>query len=343
MPNLRELKLTRIRLNSHAEMEILEIPLMSLTCDQCKFTSEQLAPALARQSSVTTLQLSLQWTADDHHAPPTFLNNFPNVETLDLTVTPREYASFPIFSSLTSLIIRSPIGLYTLRIILRQSPHLARLRCIQQSLKDYEGIPIELPRLQHIEVRMSAAIELLESPLLKSIVILTRKGYGDNRSHAIDRLLSAIKRGPAQQITSLDMTVWFQGQEQAQELLVKLSEAVPNLSRLTLRVDPLSTKGVLASPLYDGRARLPKLESFTISLVIIGKEHSQPQVIPEKIVQPFAMVFLETLVRPICPSLQVVRIFPWRDSFNNTVLEGEGTTWRFERRDECVVVPSQLV
>ena len=86
MPNLRELKLERIRLSSHAEMAILETPLMTLTCDQCLFTSGRLAPAPARQSSVTTLQLSLMPDANFPDSPPTFLNNFPNVETLYLVV-----------------------------------------------------------------------------------------------------------------------------------------------------------------------------------------------------------------------------------------------------------------
>jgi hypothetical protein len=333
MPNLRELKLTRIRLSARAEMEILETPLISFACDHCEFTSEQLAPACLRQSSVTTLQLSLQTGADSPHSPPTFLNNFPNVETLDLTLPHREYARFPRFQSLIFLIIRRAIGLSTLRIILRQSPYLTLLRCSQRSLKDDEDTPIEISRLQHIEARIPATIQLLESPMLKSIVILARRGYGDNRCDAINDLLSAIKRGPAQQITSLDVTVWIQNQEQARELLEKLSDSVPNLSRFTLRVDPFSIEALLASPQYDGSARLPKLESLTVSIMLIGKAHSQPRVIPEDIVEPFAREFLETLVRPICPSLPVVRIFPWHDSFSRTVLEEEGTMWRFKKRD----------
>jgi hypothetical protein len=331
MPNLRELKLTRIRLSARAEVKILETPLISFACDHCEFTSEQLAPARARQSSVTTLQLSLPTSAEFPH--PTFLNNFVNVETLDLTLSHREYARFPIFASLTSLIIRSAIGLSTFRIILRQSPYLTRLRCSQRSLRANEGTPIEISGLQHIEARIPAIIQLLGNPGLKSIVILARRGYGDNQCGAINGLLSAIKRGPAQQITSLDMTAWFQNQEQPTELLEKLSDALPNLSRFTLRVDPFSIRSLVASPQYYGSARLPKLESLNFSIVLLGKEHFQPQAIPEDIVEPFARDFLEALVRPICPSLQVVRVFPWYDSFSRTVLEGEGTTWRFERRD----------
>jgi hypothetical protein len=334
MPKLRELKLTRIHLSARAEMKILETPLISFACYYCEFTSEQLAPALlARQSSVTMLQLSLQTGADSPHTPPTFLNSFPNVETLDLTVPHREYASFPRFPFLTSLIMQSAIGLSTLRIILRQSPHLTRLRCIQRSLKDSDDTPIEIPRLQRIEARIPAAIQLFGSPALKSIIILTRRGYFDNKCDAINGLLAAIKRGPAQQITSLDLTVWIQNQEQGTELLEKLSDAVPNLSIFTLRVDPFSIRAPLASPQYNGSARLPKLESLTVSIMLIGKEHSQLRVIPEDIIEPFAREFLETLVRPICPSLQIVRIFPWYAPFSGTVLEGEGTVWRFERRD----------
>jgi hypothetical protein len=332
MPNLRELKLTCIHLSSRAEMKILETPLISFTCDQCWF-SGQLASAVACQSSVTNLQLSVR-DADFSHSPPTFLNNFANVKTLDLTLPHREYTHFPSFPSLTSLAIQSVIGLSTFCLILRQSPHLARLRCIQRSFKDNEGTPIKPPRLQHIEAPFPVVIESLESPLLMSIVILAMRGFGDNHCSAIDRLLVAIKRGPTQQMTSLDMTVLFQNQEQARELLEKLSDAVPNLSRFTLRVDPFGFQTQVASPLYNGSARLPKLESLTVSIALIGKEQSQQQVIPEDIVEPFARAFLEPLVQPICPSLQVVRIFPWyRDSLSWTVLEGEGTTWRFERRD----------
>ena len=333
MPNLRKLELERIHLNLRAEMDILQTPLMSLACNQCQFSGEQLTPALARHSSVTMLQLSLEEGPDFLDSPSTFLNNFLDVETLDLIVLRRDYAHFPIFPSLTSLVIRSPIGLSTLRIILRQSPHITRLRCIQQDLKDHNGTPTKIPRLQYIEAPTLAVIQLLESRLLKSIVLLTRRGYGENKWDAINRLLSAIKRGPAQQISSLDLTVWFENQEQARELLVKLSDAVPNLSTFTLRIDPFSIKAILASPLYNGRARLLKLESLTVSIVLIGNEHSQPQVIPEDIVQPFAREFLETVVRPICPSLQVVRVFPWCNSFIKTVFEGEGTMWKFERRD----------
>ena len=328
MPNLRELKLKRIRLSSHAEMEILEAPLMSLTCDECVFTSERLGPASACQSSITTLQLSLMVDAD---SPPTFLNNFPNLETLDLIVPYRNYTRFPIFPSLTSLIIRSVIGLSTLHIIIRQSPHVARLRYTKRSFKDNDGTSINIPRLQRIEASIPTVIQLLKSPELKSIVILTSCGHRDNQWDAINRLLSAIKRGPAQEITSLDMTVCFQNQEQAGELLEKLSDAVPNLSRFTLRVDPFNITTPLASPLYNGRARLPKLESLTVSIILIGRECYQPDVIPEDIVQSFARGFLETLVRPICPSLQVARIFPWYDSFSRTILEGEGIMWKFER------------
>jgi hypothetical protein len=337
MPNLRELRLTRIRLDSYAEMKILETPLISFACNHCEFTSEKLAPAvLARQSSVTTLQLSLQTGADTPHTPPTFLNNFPNIETLDLTVPHREYASFPRFPFLTSLIMRSAIGLSTLRIILRQSPHLTRLRCIQRTLQDNEDTPIEIPCLQYIEARIPAAIQLLGSPALKSIIILTRRGYIDNKCDAINGLLAAIMRAPAQQITSLDLTVWIQNQEQGTELLEKLSDAVPNLSIFTLRIDPFSIRAPLASPQYKGSARLPKLESLTVSIMLIGKAHSPPRVIPEDTVEPFAREFLEALVRPICPSLQVVRIVPWYDSydsFNVTMFEEAGTVWRFERRD----------
>ena len=331
MPNLRELKLERIHLSSYAEMEILETPLMSLACNQCVFTSRQLAPASARQSSVTTLQLYFI-DADLPSSPPTFLDSFPNVETLDLIVPDRDYTRFPIFPSLTSLIIRSVICLSTLRIILRQSPHVARLRYTQRSFKDNEGTLTNIPRLQRIEAPISTVIQFLESPesTLKSIVILARV-YADIQWDAINRLLLAIKRGPAQEITSLDMTVWFHNREQARALLEKLSDSVPNLSRFTLRVDPFSNKTALASPLYNGRVRLPKLESLIISIVLIGKEHSQPDVIPNDIVQSFARGFLETLVRPICPSLQVVRIFPWNDSVSRTILEGEGTMWKFER------------
>jgi hypothetical protein len=331
MPNLRELKLTRMRLSARAEVKILETPLISFACDHCEFTSKQLAPARARQSSVTTLQLSLQTSAEFPH--PTFLNNFVNVETLDLTLRHREYARFPKFPSLTSLIIRSAITLSTLRIILRQSPYLTRLGWIQWSLKNNEDSPIEIPRLQCIEALLSAVIKSLGSPVLMSILILAGSGYADNQCNATNGLLSAIKRGPAQQITSLDMTAWFQNQEQPTELLEKLSDPVPNLSRFTLRVDPFSIRPLVASPQYYGSARLPKLESLTVSIVLPGKAHSQPRVIPEDIVEPFAREFLETLVRPICPSLPVVRIFPWYDSFSRTVLEGEGTMWRFEKRD----------
>ena len=333
MPNLRELELRRITLNSHAAMEILGTPLMSLTCDLCSFTIERSAPALARQSSVTKLQLSLMLDDDFPGSPPPFFNNFPNVETLDLVVPYRAYIDFPIFPSLTALIIRSAIGLGMLHIILRQSPHIARLSCIQRSLKDHEGTLINIPRLQHIEAPIPAVIQLLESPELTSIVILTRSAYSDNQCDTINRLLLAIQRGPAQRVTSLDMTVWFQNREQARELLERLSDAAPNLSRFTLRVDPFSIKMPLASPLYNGSARLPKLESLVISIILIGKERSQPDVIPDDTVQSFAREFLETLVRPICPSLQVVRVFPWYDSFRRTVLEGEGTIWRFERQD----------
>jgi hypothetical protein len=335
MPNLRKLELTRIYLNSHAEMNILRTPLMSFTCNQCEFTGKQLTPALARYSSVTTLQLSLEKDIDLPDSPPTFLNNFRNVETLDLMVPYGDYARFPVFPSLTSLIMRSPIGLSTLRIILRQSPHLARLRCIQRNLKDNDGTPTRIPRLQHIEAPTPVVIQLLESPMLKSIVILARVGYGDNKWNSINHLISAIKRGPAQLITSLDMTVWFENQEQARELLVKLSEGVPNLSTFTLRIDPFNVTKILGSPPYDGRARLPKLESLTVSVLHLRSEHSQLQVIPEQIVQSLAGEFLETVVRPICPSLQVVRVVPWYDSFSKPVLdlEGEGTIWKFERRD----------
>lgn len=333
MPNLRELKLVGIYLNLHAEMEILATPLMSFACDQCLFTSEQLTPALARQSSVTTLQLSLKEDAKFPDSPPTFLNNFLNVETLDITVPYRDYTGSPRFPFLTSLIIRSPIDLGTVRTILRQSPLLAQLRYIHRHWRDEHNAPIKIPLLQHIEAPFSAVIQSLESPVLESIVILTRRGYGHNQCGSINHLLSAIKRGPGQQITSLDMTVWFQNREQARELLVNLSDAVPNISRFTLRVDPFSSKAVLAGPLYNGRARLPKLESLSVSIVLTGKQYHQPYVIPEDILESFARVFLETLVRPICPSLQVVRIFPWCDSITKTVLEGEGTMWKFERRD----------
>ena len=332
MPNLRELKLERIRLSPYAEMEILETPLMSLACNQCFFTSRRLAPAFARQSRVTTLQHYFMVDADLPSSPPTFLNSFPNVETLDLIVPYRYYTRFPIFPSLTSLIIRSVICLSTLRIILRQSPHVARLRYTQPSFKDNEGTLTNIPRLHRIEAPISTVIQFLESPelTLKSIVILT-KGHGDIQWDAINRLLSAIQRGPAQEITSLDITLWFQNREQARELLEMLSDAVPNLSRFTLRVDTYSIKTPLANPPYNGSARLPKLESLTVSIILIGEEYCQPDVIPEDIVQSFAREFLETLVRPICPSLQVVRIFPWYDSFSRTILEGEGTMWKFER------------
>ena len=330
MPNLRELELRRIALNSHAAMEILETPLISLTCDLCSFAIEQSSPAHARQSSVTTLQLSLMLDVDSPGSPPPFFNSFPNVETLDLVVPYRGYIDFPVFPSLTALIIRSAIGLGILHIILRQSPHLTRLSCIQRSLKDDEGTLINIPRLQHIEAPIPAVIQLLESLVLKSIVILTRSAYGDNQWDTINRLLLAIQRGPAQQVTSLDMTLWFQNREQARELLERLSDAVPNLSRFTLRVDPFSIKNPLASPLYNGSAMLPELESLTISINLVGKQRSQPDVTPEDMVQSFAREFLETLVRPICPLLQVVRVFPWYDSFRRTVLEGEGTMWRFE-------------
>ena len=161
---------------------------------------------------------------------------------------------------------------------------------------------------------------------------MTDWGYSDNQWDAINRLLSAIQRGPAQGITSLDMTVWFRNGEQARELLEMLSDAVPNLSRFTLRVDPFSTKTALASPLYNGRVRLPKLESLIVSIVLTGKERSHPDFVPEETVQSLAREFLETLVRPICPSLQVVRIFPRIDSFSRAILEGEGTMWIFKDR-----------
>ena len=333
MPNLRELKLTRILLGLHAKMAILDIPLMSFACNQCLLIGEQSTPALARQSSVTTLQLYWKDDTEFPNSPPRFLNHFPNVETLDISIPNRDYTRFANFPSLTSLIIRSPIGLGTFRIILRQSPHLARLNCIQREWKDNDSIRIKIPRLQHVEAPLPTVMQLLESPVLESIVILTRRGYSDNQCEFINSLLSAIKRGPGQQITSLDMTVWFHTLEQAREFLVNLSDAVPNLSRFTLRVDPLSSKMMLPSPLYNGSARLPKLESLTVSIVLTGRLYSQPQVIPEDTVESFARVFLETLVRPICPSLQVARIFPWCESLNKTEFEGEGTMWKFERRD----------
>ncbi len=335
MPNLRELKLVRIRLNLHAEMEILDTPLTSFACDQCLFTGEQLTPALARQSSVTTLQFSLKDDAEFPDSLPTFLNNFPNVETLDIdTPLPyREYTRLPKFPSLTSLIIRRPIALCTFRIILRQSPLLARLNCMQRQWGVNDGTAIKIPRLQCIEAPLTTVIQLLESPVLRSIVLLTRKGYRHNQCEFINHLLSAIKRGPGQQITSLDVTVFFHTQEQAREFLVNLSDAVPNLSRFTLRVDPFIGKAILDSPPYNGNARLPKLESLTVSIVLSGRQYYQPQVIPEHIVESFARVFLEPLVQPICPSLQVVRVLPWCESLSKTVLEGEGTMWKFERRD----------
>jgi hypothetical protein len=331
MPNLRELKLTRIHLSARAQVKILETPLISFACNDCEFTSEQLAPGRVRQSSVTTLQLSLQTRAEFPH--PAFLNNFVNVETLDLTLPHEEYTRFPIFPSLTSLIMRSAITLSTFLIIFRQSPYLTRLRCSQRSLRLNEGAPIEISGLQHVEGRIPALIQLLGNPGLKSIVILASMGDVDNQCGTINGLLSAIKRGSAQQITSLDITAWFQNQEQPTELLEKLADAVPNLSRFTLRVDPCSIRPLVASPQYHGSARLPKLESLTVSIDLLEKDYFQPQVIPEDIVEPFAREFLEALVRPICPSLQVVWIFPWYDSFRWPVLEGEGTTWRFERRD----------
>ena len=333
MPNLRELKLVRIHLNWHAEMEILDTPLLSFAGDQCLFTGEQLTPAPARQSSVTTLQLSLREDTKFPDSPPTFLNNFLNVQTLDIMVPYPDYTRFPMFPYLTSLTIRSPISLATFRIILRQSPHLAQLRYFHRHWRDNDDTPIKIPLLQRIEAPLLAVIQMLESPVLKSIVILTRRGYGHNQCEFINNLLLAMKRGPGEHITSLDMTLWFENQEQAREFLVNLSDAVPNLSRFTLRVDPFIRKAILASPLYNGRARLPKLESLTVSIVLTGKQSSQPQVIPEDILEPFARAFLETLVRPICPLLQVVRIFPWSDAFSKTVLEGEGTIWKFERRD----------
>ena len=333
MPNLRELKLERIILGSRAEREILDTPLVSFTCNQCLLIGKELTPALARQSSVTTLQLYWKSDTDFPDSPPSFLNLFPNVETLDISIPYGDYTRFAKFPSLTSLTLRSPIGLGTFRIILRQSPHLARLTCFQRQWKNNDFTPIKIPRLRHVEAPLQTVIQLLESQELESIVILTRRGYSDNQCEFINSLLSAIKRGPGQQITSLDMTVWFYTQEQARECLVNLSDAVPNLSRFTLRVDPFSSKAMLPCPLYNGRARLPKLESLTVSIVLTGRYYSQPQVIPEDIVESFARVFLETLVRPICSSLQVVRIFPWYESHNKTILEGEGTMWKFERRD----------
>jgi len=248
-------------------------------------------------------------------------------------VAPWDYICFPKFPSLTALTV-SAIALGTLRVILRQSPHLARLWCFHRDLRDDDGTPTKIRRLQHIEAPLPAVIQMLQSPELKSIVILTRRGYDDNRWYAVDRLLSAIQCGPAQQITSLDMTLWPQNREEVTELLVKLSNAVPNLSKFTLRVDPSSIRARLGSPPYKGSARLPKLESFTVSIMPDNEgEHSQLCVIPEDTMRSFAMVFLEPLVRPICPSLQVVRGFPWCNSFTTSVFEGEGTTWKFERRD----------
>ena len=331
MTNLRELRLERIHLDAYAQMVILETPLLSLACYGCQFTGEQLTPALACHSSVNVLRLTLEKDPDFPNSVPPFLTHFPNVKTLDLTVLQRDYVCFPNFPSLTTLSIQSPIALGTLRIILRQSPHLAQLRCLQRDLKDRDGTPTKIPRLQHIEAPTPAVIQLLQSPELKSIVILTRRGYDDNHWNTVNRLLLAIQSGPAQQITSLDITVWFQEKGQATDLLVKLSSAVPNLSTFTLRVDPFGIDEILASPLYNGSARLPKLESLTISIMLTGNAFSQPCVIPEDIVQSFAEVFLDTLVRPICPSLHVVRVVSWYSSFAKTVFEGEGTTWEFER------------
>ena len=335
MPNLRELRLVRIHLNLHAEMKILDTPLVSLACDRCLFTGEQLTPALARQSSVTRLQLSLKEDAKFPDSPPAFLNNFLNVETLDITVPYQDYTRFPSFPSLTSLTIRSTISLATFRIILQGSPHLVQLRYFNRNWKDNDRTPIKIPLLKRIEAPLPVVIQLLESPALTSIVILTRTGYSHNKCEFANDLLLAIKRGPGEQITSLDMTLWFQNQEQPREFLMNLSEAVPNLRRFTLRVDPLMRKAMLASPLYDGRARLPKLESLAISIVLSGNQYYQPRVIPEDILESFSREFLETLIRPICPLLQLVRIFPWYDAYSNTVLEGEGTIWKLRDEDNA--------
>lgn len=333
MTHLCELELKYIRLDTYAQMVILETPLVSLTCIYCQFTNEQLPSALTCHSSVNLLELRLAEDPYFPESPPTFLTRFPNVETLVLTVPYQDYKCFPIFPSLTSFIVCSPIGLDTLHIILRQSPLLARLRCIQRDLKNINGMPPKIPHLQHIEAPTPAVIQLLQSAELESIVILTRSGYGENNRDDINRLFLAIQRGPTQQITSLDMTVWFRDQEQVMELLVNLSKAAPNLHKLTLRVDPFGREELLASPLYNGSARLPKLESLAVSILLTGTSFSQPQVIPDDIVQSFARVFLDTLVQPICPSLQAVKVFPWYDSFERTVLEGEGAIWKFQSRD----------
>jgi len=144
MSNLRELKLACIYLDKYAQSVILETPLVSLAFFQCQFTCEKLAPTSAHYSSVRMLRIFLGEDPNFPDSPPTFLTHFPNVETLDLMVAPRDYTCFPKFPSLTSLTIHA-ITLGTLRVILRQSPHLARLWCFHRDLRGDDGTPTKIP------------------------------------------------------------------------------------------------------------------------------------------------------------------------------------------------------